>query len=83
MYEIEDRIHDRAWQLWIRAGRRGRLEDFWNEAAAVILGEDDFGGEELDEAAEEERAEPDRCAAANDPEPEELDGPGTTGSRGS
>jgi len=83
MYDIEDRIHDRAWMLWIGAGRRGRFEDFWNEAAATVLGADDFNGGALESAAEEERAASDRCAAADDPEPEELDGPGATGRAGS
>lgn len=79
MQDIEDRIQEQAWALWEAAGRKGRLEDFWNEAAAAILGEDDFPDEELRRTADEERIGADRCAAADDPEPEELDGPGATG----
>lgn len=81
MQDIEALIHERAWALWEASGRKGRLEDFWNEAAATALGEDDFPDEEAWRMAEEERAGDDRCAAGDDPEPEELDGPGATGRR--
>lgn len=81
MQDIEELIHQRAWTLWEANGRKGRLEDFWNEAAATTLGEDDFRDEGAWAVAEDERAGGDRCAAGTDPEPEELDGPGATGRR--
>ncbi len=78
MQDIEDRIHEQAWTLWLAAGRKGRMEDYWNEAAARLLGDDDIGDDEIWRPADEERAGADRCAAGNDPEPEELDGPGSS-----